>query len=50
MQQVQHPAFHTISDVFQSNNAVDTLCKEPISESKLAKSNAAWDTDKPILG
>jgi len=49
MQHIQQTALHKISDVFHSNDTSDMFCKQPISQSKLAKGNAAWDTDKTIL-
>ena len=45
-------ALHINDWIFQANDHHDnpTVCKEPISESKLLKGDACWSTTKVILG
>ena len=48
--QVQWTSLWSILYVFWSDDDKDINCKEPISESKLAKSDMAWSMQKALLG
>ena len=42
--------FHTIDELFRPNNKDDIAREEPISLKKLRKGDAAWITQKVVLG
>ena len=42
--------FHNIDELFCPNNKDDIAREEPISIKKLRKGDAAWSTNKVILG
>jgi hypothetical protein len=51
LQKTARATLHAIHSVFQPPAATGTLdAKDPISEKKLAKGDARWDTKKEILG
>jgi hypothetical protein len=47
---VRRTTFHAIDSVFRPNDDLDVGRKQPISEKKLGKGDAAWSTQKNILG
>ena len=52
LQQFKRQALHLNDWIFRANDNHDnpTVCKEPISESKLLKGDACWSTTKVIIG
>jgi hypothetical protein len=51
LQQTAQAMLHAIHSVFPTPAAMGTPdAKDPISEKKLAKGDARWDTQKEILG